>query len=138
MSRATQRSFVAYKFVLVLRLVLVLGEDNGIEDEDEIENDKMSSASLTPLEASVCMARVKPRPILFFFVAACTSCTTLENRRDLYRSPAEGYEAWYPQPPPTRLPSTMPGGVTTTTTTTRTEQHGAISFPEESLPERGR
>lgn len=86
------------------------------------------------------MTRVSRRLSLFSFVVACTSCTTLENRRDLYRSPAEGYEEWYPQPPPTRLPSMMPGSATTTTTTTttRTEQHGVLTFPEESLPERGR
>ena len=80
------------------------------------------------------MTRVKPKPLLLVFVAACTSCTTLENRRDLYRSPEEGYEEWYPHPPPTRLPSTMPGNATTSTTmTTRMEHHGVLTFPEEPL-----
>ncbi|MDQ6624766.1 MAG: hypothetical protein M3Y69_01305 [Verrucomicrobiota bacterium] len=75
---------------------------------------------------------------------ATASCTTLENRRDLYRSPAEGYERWYRQPPPTRLPSLPPGtratSTTTTTTTTKTtERNGVITFREEdSLPENGR
>jgi len=63
---------------------------------------------------------------------ACTSCTTLENRRDLYRSPAEGYEKWFPYPPPTRKPAGPPVSTTTTTTTTTTTQrHGVISYPEE-------
>ena len=65
-------------------------------------------------------------PLLFSFV----SCTTLENRRDLYRSPAEGYEQWYPYPPPTRGPATGPVRATTTTTTT-TQKNGVITFPEE-------
>jgi hypothetical protein len=39
--------------------------------------------------------------LLFSIVIVGTSCTTLENRRDLYRSPAEGYERWYRRPPPT-------------------------------------
>jgi hypothetical protein len=75
---------------------------------------------------------------------ATTSCTTLENRRDLYRSPAEGYERWYPQPPPTRLPSLPPGApatrtTTTTTTTKTTERNGVITFPEENaLPDSGK
>ena len=65
-------------------------------------------------------------PLLFSFV----SCTTLENRRDLYRSPAEGYEQWYPYPPPTRGPATGPVRATTATTTT-TQKNGVITFPEE-------
>ncbi len=77
---------------------------------------------------------------------ACVACTTLENRRDLYRSPGEGYEPWYSHPPPTRLPSTSPatrGGTTTMTTTTITtgsvQSHGVITFPDEpALPEEGR
>src|SRR3712207_1916173 len=63
--------------------------------------------SLTALRASVCIAPVKLLLVLALLLAA-TSCTTLENRRDLYRSPAEGYERWYRRPPPTRLPSTGP------------------------------
>src|SRR5215210_6580859 len=77
--------------------------------------------------------------LLFASLLACASCTTLENRRDLYRSPAEGYERWHRHPPPTRLPSTGPVTRRTTTTTTTTisgseERHGVISFPEEPLP----
>lgn len=67
-------------------------------------------------------------------VVACTACTTLENRRDLYRSPAEGYERWHRHPPPTRKPagppvpaSEIPAGAV--------ERHGVISFPEEKLPD---
>ncbi|CAN5516916.1 hypothetical protein BH18VER1_BH18VER1_01600 [soil metagenome] len=71
--------------------------------------------------------------LLFVLLGVATGCTTLENRRDLYRSPAEGDEKWYPQPPPTRLPSLPPGARATTTTTT-TERNGVISFPEETLP----
>jgi hypothetical protein len=67
-------------------------------------------------------------------ILAATSCTTLENRRDLYRSPAEGYERWYRQPPPTRKPAGPPVQSTTTTTTTTTSRNGVISFPEETLP----
>ncbi|MGI8438367.1 MAG: hypothetical protein ACR2NX_15950 [Chthoniobacterales bacterium] len=52
-------------------------------------------------------------------LVACTACTTLENRRDLYRAPGEGYEEWYPEPPPTRGPATGPVRATTTTTTTK-------------------
>ncbi len=78
--------------------------------------------------------------LMFVSVAVATGCTTLENRRDLYRSPAEGYEHWYRHPPPTRLPSLMPGtrATTTTTTTTTAERNGVITFPEESsLPPSG-
>ena len=72
------------------------------------------------------------RLLLVLFLCVCgTSCTTLENRRDLYRSPAEGYEQWYPYPPPTRLPAGPPIQTTATTTTTTTQRHGVISFPEE-------
>ena len=57
-------------------------------------------------------------------------------RRDLYRAPGEGYEEWYPQPPPTRLPSTPPRPVSAATTP-RSNQ-GVITFPEETaLPESG-
>ncbi|MDQ6655543.1 MAG: hypothetical protein M3Y80_07005 [Verrucomicrobiota bacterium] len=72
-------------------------------------------------------------------VLACASCTTLENRRDLYRSPREGYEAWFPQPPPTRLPSSPPSASTTISTTAGAgNPHGVITFPEEpSLPAKG-
>ncbi|MFN2476855.1 MAG: hypothetical protein ABR526_11015 [Chthoniobacterales bacterium] len=82
------------------------------------------------------------RPLLLLcLVLATTSCTTLENRRDLYRSPAEGYERWYPHPPPTRLRSSSPGAAaTTTTTTTKTiERNGVLTFPEENaVPETGK
>jgi len=63
-------------------------------------------------------------------MVAAAGCTTLENRRDLYRSPAEGFEEWYPYPPPTRRAAGGPTSGTTTTTTT-TQRHGVISFPEE-------
>ncbi|MDQ6622730.1 MAG: hypothetical protein M3Y86_04500 [Verrucomicrobiota bacterium] len=75
--------------------------------------------------------------LIFIAIAialAITSCTTLENRRDLYRSPMEGYEPWYPQPPPTRLPSTAPG---TSATSAAAQSHGVITFPEEPLPDAG-
>jgi hypothetical protein len=89
---------------------------------------------LTPASGSGCITAVKP-PLLFCLILACASCTTLENRRDLYRSPAEGYEQWHPNPPPTRGTATGPVRRTTTTTTTTTiERHGVTSFPEETLP----
>lgn len=84
---------------------------------------------MTPALASGRIARVK-RLLLLFLLLACSGCTTLENRRDLYRSPAEGYEEWFPQPPPTRLPSMGPVQSTTTTTTT-TQRNGVITFPSE-------
>ena len=84
---------------------------------------------LTGPRASVCIAFVKAL-VFFSLLAALTSCTTLENRRDLYRSPAEGYERWYPYPPPTRGPATGPVRATTATSKT-TPQHGVISFPDE-------
>jgi hypothetical protein len=90
---------------------------------------------LTWLRPSGCIARVKPL-LLFSIVIACTACTTLENRRDLYRSPAEGYERWYRRPPPTRKPagppvpaSEVPAGAV--------ERHGVITFPDANLPESG-
>lgn len=89
--------------------------------------------------ATLCLHRasVKWLPLILASVAA-TSCTTLENRRDLYRSPAEGYERWHQHPPPTRLPSMTPGARSSTTTTTTTERHGVIMFPEETpLPDNG-
>ncbi|MDQ6913819.1 MAG: hypothetical protein M3128_13195 [Verrucomicrobiota bacterium] len=64
------------------------------------------------------------------------SCTTLENRRDLYRAPGEGYERNYPQPPPTRKPASGPVPAPETTTGA-IERNGAITFPEERLPEAG-
>jgi len=89
---------------------------------------------LTGKGASVCIAPVKPL-LLLCSLLGLAACTTLENRRDLYRSPAEGYEKWYPQPPPTRKPAGPP---VTTTTTTTTERHGVITFPEETaLPDSG-
>ncbi len=69
--------------------------------------------------------------LMFVAVAAATGCTTLENRRDLYRSPAEGYERYYRQPPPTRLPSMMPGTQATTTTTTTTTERNGVKFLDE-------
>ncbi len=88
---------------------------------------------LTRHGPSGCIARVKPL-LLFSIVIVATSCTTLENRRDLYRSPAEGYERWYRRPPPTRKPagppvpaSEVPAGAV--------ERHGVITFPETPLPE---
>ena len=77
--------------------------------------------------------------MLFLLVFACgASCTTLENRRDLYRSPAEGYELWHRHPPPTRRPAGPPVQPSTTTkTTTTTQRHGVITFPEETLPAHG-
>jgi hypothetical protein len=70
---------------------------------------------------------------------AATSCTTLENRRDLYRSPAEGYERWHRQPPPTRKPASGPVPAASEGVPAPapgpTERHGVITFPEESLPE---
>ena len=89
--------------------------------------------ALTHPGASVCIARVKPL-LLFSIAIACASCTTLENRRDLYRSPAEGYERWHRHPPPTRRPagppvptSEIPAGAV--------ERHGVITFPEANLPD---
>ncbi len=74
----------------------------------------ISFRGLTARRASDRIARVKSL-CAFCLLLACVSCTTLENRRDLYRSPAEGYEEWYPHPPPTRLPSTGPATKITTT-----------------------
>jgi hypothetical protein len=68
---------------------------------------------------------VLPLPLLLI---AMSSCTTLENRRDLYRSPAEGYERWHRHPPPTRKPAGPPVPATATTVP---ERHGVITFPEE-------
>jgi hypothetical protein len=89
---------------------------------------------LTLPGASVCIARVK-----WFFLALVfltgVSCTTLENRRDLYRAPGEGYERDYPQPPPTRKPASGP--IPAPETSGAIERNGAITFPEERLPEAG-
>ncbi|MBA2622785.1 MAG: hypothetical protein H0U88_04075 [Chthoniobacterales bacterium] len=75
------------------------------------------------------------RFVLFFSsLLACASCTTLENRRDLYRSPAEGYERWHREPPPTRQSATRRTTTITTTISRPVERHGVITFPEESLP----
>ena len=67
----------------------------------------------------------------------CASCTTLENRRDLYRSPAEGYEEKFPYPPPTRLPNSGPmRNAAASNEAAPTQTHGVITFPEEpTLPE---
>jgi len=90
------------------------------------------AASLTQGDAFDSLARVKW--LLLCLVALVgSSCTTLENRRDLYRAPEEGYEQNYPEPPPTRLPS-LPPEAPGARTTTHTE-HGVITYPEESLPE---
>ncbi len=66
--------------------------------------------------------------LVFLLALAGASCTTLENRRDLYRAPQEGYEEWYPEPPPTRLPSLPPSapGVRTTHT-----EHSVVTSSEE-------
>jgi hypothetical protein len=75
--------------------------------------------------------------LLPLFLIVGTACTTLENRRDLYRSPAEGYERWYRHPPPTRLPNSAPRTRKTPPAGT-TERNGVITFPEEStLPQPG-
>ena len=89
------------------------------------------------MRASGCIARVKPLFAVLFAIA-CASCTTLENRRDLYRAPAEGYEQNFPYPPPTRLPNSAPTarppGAAEAAAPLQT--HGVITFPEEpSLPE---
>jgi hypothetical protein len=72
--------------------------------------------------------------LLFSIVIAGTSCTTLENRRDLYRSPAEGYERWYRRPPPTRKPAGPPVP-TSEVPAGAMERHGVITFPDTPLPE---
>jgi hypothetical protein len=86
----------------------------------------MGVEALTVERTSDRIARVKPFLILPLLLA-CVSCTTLENRRDLYRSPAEGYEQWYPMPPPTRLPSTGPVPASASTG----PRNGVITFPDE-------
>jgi hypothetical protein len=99
-----------------------------------------TAGSLTHRSASVCIARVKWL-LLISAVVASASCTTLENRRDLYRSPAEGYERWHRHPPPTRLPSTGPASrAAVPVSEPPLQQHGVISFPDEpGLPaEEGR
>ena len=85
------------------------------------------------MAASGCIARVKPLLLLSMLVV-CASCTTLENRRDLYRSPAEGYERWYRRPPPTRRPAGPPVP-TSEVPAGAVERHGVITFPEANLPE---
>ncbi len=79
----------------------------------------------------ICSHRRVKLLLFLLLILSCVSCTTLENRRDLYRSPGEGYEKWYPEPPPTRGPATGPVRSTTTTTTTTTTTQGAIKFPDE-------
>jgi hypothetical protein len=97
----------------------------------------LRGGTLTAVVASVCIAAVKIALLFASLAFAASSCTTLENRRDLYRSPAEGYERWYRQPPPTRLPASAPENQKHATAETR-ERNGVITFPEEStLPERG-
>lgn len=91
---------------------------------------------LTLRHPSVCIAPVKRLPLVLLFLAGA-SCTTLENRRDLYRSPAEGYEQWHPNPPPTRKPAGPPIPATATDPNAPTERPGVITFPEESLPDDG-
>jgi hypothetical protein len=93
-----------------------------------------SYCALTHNCASVCIARVKWFSLALVFLTS-VSCTTLENRRDLYRTPGEGYERNYPQPPPTRKPATGP--VPAPETSGAIERNGAITFPEERLPEAG-
>jgi hypothetical protein len=72
--------------------------------------------------------------LLCCLVCASGACTTLENRRDLYRSPAEGYEEWHRNPPPTRKPAGPPLPAASVNEAPTQQQHGVISFPEESLP----
>jgi hypothetical protein len=80
---------------------------------------------------------VKPLSLVLLCLA-CGSCTTLENRRDLYRSPAQGYERFHRQPPPTRLPSTGPASRGAAPVDAPVQQHGVITFPDEpGLPEGG-
>ncbi|HEV3409985.1 MAG TPA: hypothetical protein VG095_06810 [Chthoniobacterales bacterium] len=69
------------------------------------------------------------RLLVLGLLLAGSSCTTLENRRDLYRSPAEGYERWYRRPPPTRKPASGP--VPAQQQSAPQERHGVITFPEE-------
>ncbi|HEY0368401.1 MAG TPA: hypothetical protein VGC85_02285 [Chthoniobacterales bacterium] len=78
------------------------------------------------------------KPLVVVFAAlVCASCTTLENRRDLYRSPAEGYEQRYPYPPPTRLPNSGPVPASNGAAVgVPVQRHGVITFPDEpALPE---
>jgi hypothetical protein len=96
-----------------------------------------NQCALTQGDAFVCISRVKWLSLAFLLFAG-TSCTTLENRRDLYRSPEEGYEQWYPQPPPTRKPASGPVPANAGPGRTTTERNGVITFPEEGLPESGR
>ncbi len=85
---------------------------------------------MTLTGASDFLAPVKSL-LLIVAVIGCASCTTLENRRDLYRSPAEGYERWYRRPPPTRLPSTGPASRGGAPVQAVPQQHGVITFPDE-------
>jgi hypothetical protein len=89
---------------------------------------------LTPAIASGSITRVKAL-LLCCLICGCGACTTLENRRDLYRSPAEGYEEWHRQPPPTRKPAGPPSpGTPVNEAPTQQQTQGVITFPEESLP----
>ena len=93
--------------------------------------------SLTGRGASVCIRRVK-RLLVLGLLFAASSCTTLENRRDLYRSPEEGYERNFRHPPPTRRPASGPlPAATSTGVPVPVERHGVITFPEEPLPDGG-
>ena len=88
------------------------------------------TSALTASGASGCIANMK-WALVFLLVAGFTSCTTLSNRRDLYRSPAEGYERRTIKPAGER-------SQTTTTTTTTRESSQMPSFPEETaLPQAG-
>ena len=91
---------------------------------------KSAACALTPGSPFVCIGAVKPFLCLGLLVLS-TACTTLENRRDLYRAPEEGYEKWSRHAPPTRLPNSMPGNTSTTTTTTTTTRNGVITYPDE-------
>ncbi|MBA2242951.1 MAG: hypothetical protein H0W04_08700 [Chthoniobacterales bacterium] len=96
---------------------------------------EIRSPALTHLGSSGLIAAVKSL-LLFSSLLACASCTTLENRRDLYRSPAEGHEHWHRHPPPTRWSTTRTTTTSTTTTSGAVERQGVITFPEEPPPER--
>jgi hypothetical protein len=90
---------------------------------------------LTLTKPSGCIARVKALLLLCCLLCVCSACTTLENRRDLYRSPAEGYEEWHRNPPPTRKPAGPPvPAAAVNEAPAQQPQHGVITFPEESLP----
>jgi hypothetical protein len=99
---------------------------------EKIEHPRWNFDALTHNLSSARIARVKPL-LIVLFALICVSCTTLENRRDLYRSPGEFYEEWSPHPPPTRLPNSGPAARPGTPADPNAPQqtHGVITFPEE-------